>query len=100
MGHHIQAYRHTARTAPGQVDAVAAPLTTSQVTQAMDAEQGRTVGVPAEDAHLAARDAFMDHVMRCYQCSHVGVNCVEADGLEARMNTTRKADHAEPAGQS
>jgi hypothetical protein len=63
-------------------------------------KQGRTVGVAAEDVCLAARRAFMEHVMRCYQCSHVGVNCAQADGLEARMNTAREAAHAEPAGQS
>lgn len=87
-------------SAQRHVEAGAEPPGAGQVTPATGAEQAHTIGASAEDTRLAARDAFMDHVMRCYQCSHVGVNCVEADGLEARMNTARKADHAEPAGQS
>lgn len=102
MKEHIGSHRSRGGSAQGHVGALPAPLIAHEVVPGsdVDAEQEPTVDVSAEDAYLTAHGAFMDHVMHCYQCSHIGVNCAEADELGARVNTARRAAFAERAGRS
>jgi hypothetical protein len=102
MNEHIGLYEDRGSGAQRHVGALPGPLTAREVVPGADVEpeRERVVDVSVEGAYLLAHEAFMAHVTHCYQCSHIGVNCAEADELGARMNTAREAAFAERAGQS